>query len=138
MTAAHKTMYEEIEQAINAHEKWIKHINTTIALSVYELDTSDSKVAENNALVEKVSQDYNCPLGKWLHTTRDDLILSSPFYHKVVELHKLFHKEAGQVLTLAFQGDNIKAKAMIAENTDFDQHSKALIETLKAWQKTSQ
>jgi len=130
------TIYEELEQAINAHNKWISHINMTVALSGYELEPSETKTMENQALVEKVSQDYNCPLGKWLHSIKDESILNSSFYNDVMALHKLFHKEAGEVLSLTFKGKNIQAKAMIEENTDFTNHSKELINQLKAWQQS--
>ena len=127
------TIQEELEQAIAAHKKWLKHINMTIALSSYELESSATKTAENQALVEKVSQDTNCPLGKWLYSLTDQSILNSSFYVEVMTLHKLFHQEAGEVLGLAFEGQNIQAKAMIADNTPFTKHSQALIATLKAW-----
>ncbi len=127
------TIQEELTQAIAAHEKWLKHINMTVALSNYELESSTTKSAENQALVEKVSQDHNCPLGKWLYSITDQSILNSSFYTEVMALHKLFHQEAGEVLSLAFEGENIKAKAMIAENTPFAEHSQALIATLEAW-----
>ncbi len=127
------TIQEELEQAIAAHEKWLKHINMTIALSSYELESSATKTAENQALVEKVSQDTNCPLGKWLYSLTEQSILNSSFYAEVMTLHKLFHQEAGEVLGLAFEGQNIQAKAMIADNTPFAKHSQALIATLEAW-----
>jgi len=130
------TTYDEIEQAITAHEKWVKHINMTVALSGYEPKLSVQQKAENNALIAKVSQGDNCPLGKWLHSVTDTKIVNSPYYNKVMVLHDLFHQEAADILMLTFSGENIKAKKLLAEHSDFSQNSLALVAVLKAWQQT--
>ena len=113
---------EEINKAISAHSKWKFTLRKAIETGVCE------------STPERVKQDCNCSLGKWLHYRLDESLKLSPLYIEIVEAHAAFHQEAGSILELALSGQHVEAEARIERGSVFAKLSASLVKKLGLWQ----
>ena len=113
----------EVSKAISAHGMWKQTLRSAI-------DTG-----ECSSTPEKVRQDCNCSLGKWLLTRIDPELHKQEIYKEIVEIHAKFHIEASQILTLALSRKIDEANKRIKLGSEFSQLSSQLISKLSQWQK---
>ncbi|VAW81458.1 hypothetical protein MNBD_GAMMA12-875 [hydrothermal vent metagenome] len=116
--------HDEINKAIAAHGMWKQKLRTAI-------DTGECE-----STPEKVKLDNNCAFGKWLYERIDSSAKGSPFYTEVVSLHAEFHKEAGNILEMALNGNKEAANEQMGITKDFAKFSGLLTKKMKEWQDT--
>ena len=114
--------HEEITQAIAAHGMWKSRLNSAI-------QTGKSEYSPGT-----VQTDDHCDFGEWLKGAPGNL-KNSPHYNKCCDLHKQFHKAAGNVLTLALAGKKAEASKAVDINSEFTKLSSSLVSELMAWDK---
>ena len=114
----------EIEKAIGAHGLWKGRLRAAI-------DSGSSEFK-----VEKVQLDNQCDFGKWLYSLPASE-QQSEFGKKVMALHKEFHVQAAQLLSLAVTGKKKEAEAAISLGSNFSRISSELTRTLSEWKKVA-
>lgn len=115
---------EEIDLAIGAHGSWKQKLRIAI----------DTGICESTP--EKVRCDNNCSFGKWLHERIDPSVKVSQYYKDAVVLHAEFHREAGDILEMALNGQKEEALELIKLGSYFSKKSSALTKTLQDWKST--
>jgi len=128
-------MNEELDNAIAIHAAWLKNIKTAVLVSS-TMSNKNSDPKRNIKTIEKIESDHQCAFGKWLYETSESESKNNSYYKKVVDLHAQFHQQAASILSLAFEGNKSEANTLIADDSDFVQCSKQLIETLEEWKST--
>jgi len=113
---------DEIMKAISAHSKWKYTLRKVIETGGCE------------STPERVSQDCNCSLGKWLHHRVDEDLRFGTLYTEIVDYHAQFHIEAGEILELALTRDPAVAGLRIERGSKFAKLSAELIKRLSQWQ----
>ncbi len=112
--------YEQIEMAIGTHHKWKIRLSDAI------------KTGRSNITVEKIGCDDQCALGMWLNGPAFSELKDDASYHRVKELHCVFHQTAAEVLELALSDEKVAAeKLMIGRYAEL---SASLVAKLKDWQ----
>ncbi|MCK9382059.1 MAG: CZB domain-containing protein [Sulfuritalea sp.] len=94
----------EGKEAIDSHIKWKGRLQTYIK--------GDSK---EDLKVEVVSRDDQCTLGHWLNGIGGERFGQMPAFSVVRSRHAQFHRCAGEVLSIAQQGEKAKALHMLEE-----------------------
>jgi len=112
--------YEQIEIAIGTHNKWKIRLADAI------------KTGRSNITVEKIRCDDLCALGMWLNGPAFSELKDDDSYHRVKELHRLFHQTAADVLELALAGEKMAAEKMMIGR--YAELSANLVAKLKDWQ----
>ena len=97
-------MASEGKEAIDSHIKWKGRLQSYIK--------GDSK---EHLKVDIVSRDDQCTLGHWLNGIGDERFGQIPAFSVVRSRHAQFHRCAGEVLSVAQQGDKAKALHMLEE-----------------------
>jgi methyl-accepting chemotaxis protein len=115
---------DAIGKGIWAHTRWKARLRQAI-------DTGESDVSVENAIVDDV-----CEFGKWLYGLPDGA-RQSPQWKRVRELHAQFHRDAGNVLSLALSGRRQEAERAFGLGSEFAGVSKDLIEALSRWKRGS-
>lgn len=113
---------ENISNAISAHGAWKERLVSAIASGTSDFDP------------DVVKQPDKCEFGKWLYG--DDISADakgSDYYNKSVDLHAQFHVEAGNVLSLALQGNKDEAEKLIGPDSEFTKLSSTLTDLLNEW-----
>jgi hypothetical protein len=113
---------EEVIKAISAHSKWKYILRTAIQTGVCE------------STPERVRQECNCSLGKWLYYRVDENVRSGKLYNEIVDYHAQFHREAGDILELALTGRGAEAELRIERGNRYAKLSAELIKRLSLWQ----
>jgi len=115
---------EEIEDAVGAHGVWKKKLKRAITAGKIDVDIATIKV------------DKQCDFGKWLYgPTITERQKNSEHYHKVQELHAVFHEKAAKVAQLAISGEKAYAMKMLEANGEFTVASAELTTSMMAWLK---
>jgi methyl-accepting chemotaxis protein len=119
------SLKEEIKKAIGAHGMWKARLSAAI-----DSGSSDAKP-------ETVSVDNLCDFGKWLYgDSIDNAVKKSDHYQKCRDLHAIFHREAGNVLRLALQGQKEKAQQAMSYNGSFGSASAELTRAMINWERS--
>lgn len=115
---------EQIEKAIGAHGSWKvklrQSIDGTLELNPFE-----------------VAMDNRCEFGKWLYSLAGTAAASDPHYKAVLELHRVFHKVAGGVVTKVKAGDKASAESSIGLLGDYTKASNELTAKMMEWKRQS-
>jgi len=85
------------------------------------------RTGKSDLTIENISNPHTCIFGKWLDYPEGKKL---PNYYEIVKLHKTFHQEAAQVLSLALMGQPSTAIAKMQEGSRFSQLSAKLIDKL--------
>jgi len=110
----------ELTQAIAIHKMWADTLSTAIRCERI-----------GGIKIEKIRQDDQCELGRWL--AQDHVRLSFEnfgAFEKIVKLHRNFHQCAAHVLELVHEGDIEGANEIMRESGEFQMCSSALISAL--------
>lgn len=97
-------MASEGKEAIDSHIKWKGRLQSYIK--------GDSK---EDLKVDIVSRDDQCTLGHWISGIGGERFGQIPAFAVVRSRHAQFHRCAGEVLSVAQQGDKSKALHMLEE-----------------------
>jgi hypothetical protein len=113
-------------EAIDSHLKWKERLTAYIK--------GESK---EELQVDKVSRDDMCPLGYWLNGIGGERFGTTPAYSVLKSRHAYFHRCAGEVLSVAQQGERDKALQMLEQGAypDASQQVAAAVVTLFEGQK---
>ncbi|MDP1611031.1 MAG: CZB domain-containing protein [Sulfuritalea sp.] len=113
-------------EAIDSHLKWKERLTAYIK--------GESK---EELQVDKVSRDDMCPLGYWLNGIGGERFGTTPAYSVLKSRHAHFHRCAGEVLSVAQQGERDKALQMLEQGAypDASQQVAAAVVTLFEGQK---
>lgn len=76
-----------------------------------------------------VCKDNQCKLGKWIYSDGKKFQNES-IYEKLRERHAAFHRAAAEVIQVADGGRTDKARAMIADGSDYAKISSEVIESI--------
>lgn len=115
---------DEIAKAIESHAHWKSKLRMAIELGVSEFTP------------DQVREDKNCMFGEWLHHYIEDAYRDTPEYREIVSLHANFHKEAGEILELALNGNAKEADRRMKIGGRFSAYSETLIRKMRAWQES--
>lgn len=115
------SVHDEINQAISAHGMWKTKLRNAI-------DTGECE-----STPDKVKHDNNCSFGKWLHERIDPEVKRTPSYKEIVDLHALFHKEAGAILEIALNGNKEEARNLMKLGGPFSALSANLTKKMIEW-----
>ena len=108
-------MNKKISEAIVMHNHWKFDLKNAI-------ETGQSAFTVND-----IQNPHFCVLGKWLDTVEGKSLSD---YSQLLELHKIFHHEAGKILHLALTGQPSQAIAKMQLGSLFSQRSSQLIDKL--------
>lgn len=103
----------DLEHAIAKHAEWKLRLRSAI----FRQDTLDA---------ERISQDYHCELGQWLHSDARIKFGSSDAYHECVKAHAHFHKEAARVAIAINAKRYADAERMLEANGPYSLASNAV------------
>lgn len=106
------------DEAIQAHLKWKSRLKNFV-----------NGVGNEQLQSEHVCKDNNCALGKWIHGPGTSHAKLRSF-QKLKKEHASFHEAAGEVVSCVEQGDEPKAKKLLADGSEFDVRTKATIEAI--------
>lgn len=109
-----------INQAIAAHSDFRERLVSAIA------------AGQSSLTVERVCQDNQCTLGRWLYTM-DGSTQATPRWQCVRTVHAEFHQEAARVLEFALAGKARDARSAIAYSSAYTGLSRRLTTELEAW-----
>jgi len=91
-------------EAIDSHIRWKARLQTYIAGS-----------GKEELKVDVVARDDQCTLGHWINGIGGERFGKDPVFAVVRSRHAHFHRCAGEVLSVAQQGDKAKALHMLEE-----------------------
>lgn len=94
-----------LEEAIQAHEAWIKKLETT--LCGQNPEEYDPGI---------VGADHLCKVGKWIYGPGQQAFSSLPEFASVVSTHAKFHKTAGRILDEHKHGHFAEAIKMLRQD----------------------
>ncbi|MCA1903547.1 MAG: CZB domain-containing protein [Cyanobacteria bacterium KgW148] len=101
--------------ALIAHTAWKQRLDQAIDAGI--IDPPPSVIALDN----------QCVFGKWLYSeTIPTSVKQLSEYQEVRSIHAQFHKLTAEIAMLAVTGDKAKAKAALAEESDYAQLSDKL------------
>jgi len=111
----------EGREAIDSHIKWKARLRHYITGE----STEDLKA-------EVVARDDQCPLGMWINGIGGERFGHTPAFSVLKSRHAHFHRCAGEVLTVAQQGEKAKSLQMLEEGAypDASQQVAAAVVTL--------
>ena len=92
----------DLKAALDTHRAW--KIKLEDELSGHSTSPID---------VDVIASDCQCTLGKWLHSTGENLYSEYEQYHSAVEAHANFHIVASEVVKEHQQGDTDTAKNLL-------------------------
>ena len=96
----------DFDAAISAHREWKVKLRGAIA-------------AHGQLDADKVCQDNQCPLGKWLHGPGGATWGGKPSFVALVDKHAEFHRTAGEVARRINAGDYEFAERLIGSGSQF-------------------
>lgn len=102
-----------LDTAISAHAQWKTKFRTAISAK----DTMDAAT---------IGTDNCCELGKWLYGEGRGLHSSKPAFTALIDKHKAFHIEAGNVARMVNNKNFDQASKMIDFGTPFSSASSAV------------
>ncbi|MEI7606036.1 MAG: CZB domain-containing protein [Rhodospirillaceae bacterium] len=114
---------EQIEDAIQVHCAWADRLKAAIEAGASDLAP------------DAVGRDESCPFGRWL--LGDGIPESAKRLHSydhALEVHRDFHRHAGEALALALAGERDEAVRRLDNTSPFTMASVMLTLTLRAWQ----
>jgi hypothetical protein len=114
-------MTTEIIKAVSAHVMWTAKLRTAI------------HSGESSYSLPEIEADDRCELGKWLKSQIAPELKNSPHYANTLELHHQFHRVAGRIFGLAFNGQSTDALKAMEANGDLTKASASLVSELRAW-----
>ncbi|HUJ76475.1 MAG TPA: CZB domain-containing protein, partial [bacterium] len=106
---------DEISAAIQAHARWSFHLQDAI------------KTGQSEFSAEVVSADDQCDFGKWLYSRLGSANGDTAQFTQIKELHAEFHRQTGNILSMALAGDPDKAALLTASGSDYQKLSDKLI-----------
>jgi hypothetical protein len=113
------TVQDEIRSAIEAHGLWKARLKAAIESGSCETP------------LQSAEQEGECPFGRWLCSEGAGARLQGRAeYRRCQQLHREFHRAAGDVLALALSGWKEDALQAIAPHGRFGQISASLIRAL--------
>ncbi|MFH1869187.1 MAG: CZB domain-containing protein [Pseudomonadota bacterium] len=114
------------KEAIDSHLKWKTRLRDYI-----------KGESRENLRVENVSRDDMCPLGYWLNGIGGERFGNTPAFSVLKSRHAHFHRCAGEVLSIAQQGERDKALQLLEHGAypDASQQVAAAVVTLFDGQK---
>jgi len=112
-------LQEQIRRAVGSHGLWKTRLRTAI-------DTGKSDVTTTTA-----RDDRRCELGRWLQEL-DAEARKAASCQRCQGLHREFHQEAANVLSLALEGKKQEAKKSL-EAGHFAKLSAELTRAMMAW-----
>lgn len=116
----HKTLNDEIQAAVKAHDEWNRRLTTAINLGSCETAPAD------------IAVDHKCAFGQWLYTPEvSEQLKDGKPYQVVQRLHADFHECAARVATLAEKGHKSEAYALL--DGEYSQKSSKLLRALTKW-----
>ncbi|MBK6387996.1 MAG: CZB domain-containing protein [Rhodoferax sp.] len=93
-----------MDNAIQAHANWRKKLR----LAANKSEQIDADTA---------GRDDCCELGKWLHGAGSSIFGGRPTFVALVDRHRAFHTEAGNVARVINQGNGAQAEKMLGSGT---------------------
>jgi len=126
------SIHKEIDDAIFAHQGWVKKIKTTVAFSSRTINTSIEN-EKRLKMINKVQSDENCRFGKWLYAISGSELKNKAYIKNIKELHIQFHQEAAEILALSLSGKSKEAELKLVEQASFILCSTSLIKKLEEW-----
>ena len=115
---------DQVRAAISAHELWKQRLQVII-------DSGHSEIH-----VQTVHRDDLCALGKWLNDEAPEVPESGLRLQAVRDLHAAFHRSAAEVLALAVNRERAAASAALAEGSEYQRCSDALLQQLADWHRS--
>jgi len=112
---------DELMKAIGAHGQWKMRLRN--AISTGKLDVP----------VETVKAEDQCAFGQWLKTLTTVAAAEEPHLAAVKQLHRDFHKVAGQAAALATTGKRREAESILDDGGTFANASAKLTDAIMAW-----
>ena len=110
----------ELTQAIAVHKMWADTLCTAIRCGRI-----------GGIKIEKIRQDDQCELGRWLEQDYVRLGFENlSALDEVIQLHQNFHQCAARVLEFVHEGDIESANEIMKESGEFRMCSSALIDAL--------
>jgi hypothetical protein len=107
------------DEAITAHSQWKSKLSSYIAHP------------DNGLTAAAVSQDNQCPLGKWI-VGEGAKFSNLPEYSTLKTEHTRFHKAAGDVIRKASGGQNVSAEVALGAHSEFGNASNAVVSAIMA------
>ena len=105
-------------EAIRAHAEW------KMRLAVY-LGKPDGSLKAWD-----VAKDDACPLGKWIVGEGRTRFAMEPAFQRLQVAHSEFHKNAGDVIRRADQGEAVSEEMALGADSDFARTSSEIVATL--------
>lgn len=114
----------DFNSAVTVHLEW------KLKLRLY------IKNREGNLNPDEVCKDNLCKLGKWLYSDGSAKYASLPEYQKIVEVHKEFHRVAGDIIRRANLGEDVEEEVVLGADSAYDKASVELSQLLLQLSKT--
>jgi hypothetical protein len=115
---------QDISLSIGSHGVWKQRLARAI------------KTGDSDFTPSQVESDTRCDFGRWLASI--DAADRDPVHFATVkELHAAFHKEAANVLRMAFAGQKDAAEKSMAPEGAYSTISRQLTSATTAWKKAT-
>lgn len=111
---------KEIRSAIGAHGQWKLRLTAAARSGQGDLDPAT------------ISLEDQCAFGKWLKSVEAEMG-GDETYDTIVDMHRKFHRNAGDVASLINAGQAETALANLREGSVFSDHSKAMTFAMTDW-----
>lgn len=120
-----KISFAELQYAIEVHSKWKNSFQRYLTTSTHGGSTLSGSITNSESFDPQIiEQDNQCALGKWLYNHQD--LQETPEYVDLLEAHRVFHRQAAQVLQLSLDGKHKEVIQQFSQSGDFQKQSVAL------------
>jgi hypothetical protein len=128
--------FAELQYAIDAHTQWKVSFQRYLISPIHGRSSLSGTVTNSESFDSQiVKQDDQCVLGKWLYN--NEKLHDSPELVALLETHRSFHQQAGQILQLSLEGKHKEVMQCFNHNSDFQitsaYLSRQLVQLYEKW-----
>ena len=109
----------DFDGAIKAHAEWKVKLTSYIGKP------------DGSYKPEIVSQDNQCPLGKWIYG-EGKAYQTQPEFTELKKHHAAFHKAAGDIIRRCDKGENVSADLNLGANSEYRKVSNEVVRLIMA------